>query len=212
MPFLPKNVTRQHIILMLIILTIEVLVGFAVLFTLHHQRDSALRTLTQVESERDTILGDIAQLDRLKQEQVLLRSRLQRLEPRIPINKIEFYNPTLIAQLYDLAKDTQIKIVSVQPQPISKPAAPSAPPPPQAGQTQPSPPPGPTPITTQMNLTIEGTFQQIIDFIQGFNSLTKLVRIKQAQVSLSGQTGAQRTPGPARLVVTLLLECVVFTA
>ncbi len=211
MPFLPRNVTRQHLILMLIVLTTEVLIGFAVLFLLRNQQDHILRTLSQVESERDTILANIAQLDRLKQEQILLRSRLQRLEPRIPLNKIEFYTPTLIAQLYDLAGDTQVRIVSVQPQPIPKPTPPSAPPSPQASQTQP-PPSGPAPITTQMNLTIEGTFQQIIDFIQGLNSLPKLVKIKQAQIGPSGQPGAQRTSGPTRLVVTLSLECVILTA
>jgi len=160
--------------------------------------------LDRARQELSVVRNEANQLTDLRRQKALCQARLQRLEPALGPGRGNRVVPTLMVQLYDLAKRSGVTISAVRPT-----QAPAPKPQPAQGQA-PSSPSGtqPQPSTQgfearKVSIDLTGTFAQLHKFLEGLASFPKPVEVANFQIR-----PVEQEPGhAAKLGVAFELNC-----
>lgn len=179
------------------VLVIVVVAWYLIGFRPESHRLASIKS--QTASMQQSIPGLQAHLTSLQHEKALLSKRkalLAQYRKAIPTKA----DPAdLIDQVRDLAKDSKVTLKSLSPQPPSSSASGSS--------TSAS---GATGVSTlQASVQVEGTYNEVISFVDGLYKLPRLVEVTSIQMSggAAGAGGGARAGAPsAQVQASLQIE------
>lgn len=140
-----------------------------------HQLKSAHGRLTQAQSLQTTLRAQVAGLESARKKESTYRSELSALKAAIPSS------PSIAGIVDQLSQDASasgVSLPSLAPSLANSNPAASSP----SAKTK-----GPAVSTVQLGLSVDGTYPQIVNFVNRLNSSPRLFVVKQ--VSMSAGTG-----------------------
>ena len=175
---------RSRILLLGIALAAEFLVCGYFLFYVNGLKAAQAARLTVAQQEIATLRNDAGQLTVMREQYGEAHRTLAHLEPGIADDQKATYMPTFLSQLQDLAHRAGVTLMVVNPGPPRTPSNPVPPAAPangsaNAGSTAPPPP---AQVQLPVNLSLKGTFAQLLAFIDGLKTFPKLVAIDALQI------------------------------
>lgn len=186
---------KSAIIKVSIVLCLVVAVCTWMILSLNRMKAAQAQELNAAQMELTTLMNDAGQLNALKAEFAQTKAVLAHLEPGVPEDRKATYLPTLLKQLQKLADDTDVKLEQLNP---GQSTAQVNPTPPAGNPSDPNaaPPPAPSEQKVPLNIRMEGTFAQLMAFLEGLKSFPKVVQIDtmQLQPRLSGKSAAGVAP------------------
>jgi Tfp pilus assembly protein PilO len=146
--------------------------------------------LDAARQELSTLQNDAGQLSAMQAEFRRMQEALAHLEPGVPEDRKSTYLPTLLKQIQKLADDTKVKLRQVNPGSVKAktnvppPAAPSAKDKDASGSAPAAPakPAAPAEEKVGVSLQLEGTFAQLMTFLEGLKSFPKVIEVESVQL------------------------------
>jgi Tfp pilus assembly protein PilO len=171
--------TRRERIILMVIFPLGALLLFYYFIYLPNRAEHA-RLEAQLQKQRAELqrMEDTArQITRLRAEFARLQAFVAELETKLPAEKDL---PALLVQLERLARSLAINLDAIRPSALERPKAPSsgaAQPPPSGAAQPPAAQPAPTYLTLPINLSIKGTFEQVVRLATALNDFPRMIAI-----------------------------------
>ena len=184
------------------VLGVSVALCLWLVMTINKMKAAQAEKLAQARGELSALQNDAGQLTTLQAEFKKMKAELSYLEPGVSDDRKATYLPTLLKQLQKLADDHNIKLEQLNPGEAKPPtntpppAAPSGPTGPAEPGAAPAAPAGPQGEQVPINLRMEGTFPQLMAFLEGLKTFPKVIEINsmQLQPRSNGKDGAGVSP------------------
>ncbi|HVH31969.1 MAG TPA: type 4a pilus biogenesis protein PilO [bacterium] len=163
---------RERLILMVIFPLGMLLLFYYFIYSPNRAEHARLQAQLQQQKAEVQRMEDTArQITRLRAEFARLQAFVAELETKLPAEKDL---PALLVQLERLARSLAINLEAIRPSPLERPK------PPAAGAAQPAQPPQPVPtyLTLPINLSIRGTFEQVVRLATAMNDFPRMVAIR----------------------------------
>jgi Tfp pilus assembly protein PilO len=209
--------SKSIMTILLLIAVVVFAIGAGIGYLLLSQIGEAQNKVLNLQAQEGTSLQIAKRYQTTLQSYDDTSSKLQFLETSVAPNQ---YIPTLLQQLQTLAQTTHLQVISIKPGPLAssvkKPAVVAVPAPTSAGAqatgTGPTKTPAAPPYDTQpFQLTVNGTFPQIMSFIYALPHFPKIMTLKTMTLSPKGATGAAaKTIVQPTLNATLAIDAYVF--
>ena len=170
---------RERIILMVIFPLGVLLLFYYFIYTPNRAEHARLQAqLQQQRAELQRMEDTARQISRLRAEFARLQAFVAELETKLPAEKDL---PALLVQLERLARSLAINLESIRPSELERPKPPPAP----AGAAQPPAAQGPTYLTLPLQLSIRGTFEQVVRLATALNDFPRMIAIKDISLNPS---------------------------
>lgn len=194
--------SKRTVLITAFALVLEIAVATSLVFLARGAVNSRKAELDRAKQELSVVRNEANQLTELRRQKALCQARLQRLEPALPAGKGNQVVPSLMVQLYDLAKRSGVTISAIRPTQVVAPK-------PQQGQQQGTAssaqpqPAAPGFEMRKVSVDLTGTFAQLHKFLEGLASFPKPVEVANFQIR-----PVEQEPGrAARLGVAFELNC-----
>jgi len=169
--------TRRERIILTVIFPLGALLLFYY-FVYAPNRAEHARLEAQLQQQRAELqrMEDTArQITRLRAEFARLRAFVTELESKLPAEKDL---PALLVQLERLARSLAINLDAIRPSELEQPK-----PPPSSGAQPPAAQAAPTYLTLPLNLSIKGTFEQVVRLATALNDFPRMIAIRDISLN-----------------------------
>jgi Tfp pilus assembly protein PilO len=162
---------RERIILMVIFPLGALLLFYYFVYSPNRAEHARLQAqLQQQRAELQRMEDTARQITRLRAEFARLQAFVAELETKLPAEKDL---PALLVQLERLARSLALNLEAIRPGPLERPK------PPSGGAAQPpAAQVAPTYLTLPINLTIRGTFEQVVRLATSLNDFPRMIAIR----------------------------------
>ncbi len=167
---------RERIILMVLFPIGALLLFYYFIYSPNRAEHDRLQTQLRLQRAELQRMEDTArQITRLRAEFARLQAFVAELETKLPAEKDM---PALLVQLERLARSLGINLDAIRPSTLEGPK------PPAGAAAQPSATPqAPTYLTLPVNLSIKGTFEQVIDLAAALSDFPRMIAIRDISLS-----------------------------
>lgn len=153
--------------------------------TINKAKAAQLDKLTVAKQELSTLQNDAGQLSELQAEFRKMQGALAHLEPGVSPDRKSTYLPTLLKQIQKLADDTNVKLNQMNPGSVK--AKTNTPPPAPAASggaaaAAPAKPAAPAEEKVPVSLQLDGTFPELMAFLEGLKMFPKVVEVESIQL------------------------------
>lgn len=162
---------RERLILMVIFPLGALLLWYYFVYSPNRAEHARLQAqLQQQQAELQRMEDTARQIARLRAEFARLQAFVAELETKLPAEKDL---PQLLVQLERLARSLAINLDSIRPSELERPK------PPPGGAAQPPAAQAPaTYLTLPLNLSIKGTFEQVVRLATALNDFPRMIAIR----------------------------------
>jgi Tfp pilus assembly protein PilO len=169
--------TRRERIILMVIFPLGALLLFYYFVYLPNRAEYA-RLQTQLQHQRAELqrMEDSArQITRLRAEFARLQAFVTELETKLPAEKDL---PALLVQLERLARSLALNLDAIRPSALERPK-----PPPGGPAQPPAAQAAPTYLTLPINLSIKGTFEQVVRLATAMNDFPRMIAIRDISLN-----------------------------
>ncbi len=165
---------RERIILMVIFPLGALLLFYYFVYAPNRAEHARLEAqLKQQRAQLERMEDTARQITRLRAEFARLRAFVTEVETKLPAEKDL---PALLVQLERLARSLAINLAAIRPSELEKP-------PQSSGAQPPAAPAGPTYLTFPLNLSIKGTFEQVVRLATALNDFPRMIAIRDISLN-----------------------------